>query len=227
MGDAGELALQALWITLQVALGATLLVALPGIALGRLLARREFRGKSLVETLVALPLVLPPTAVGYLVLRLFARDGPLGREVLGFDPDVLLTRRGAILATAAMSLPLVARTARVAFEAVPVRLELMARSLGLTPRQVLARVTLPLARGGLLAALLLGFSRALGEFGATVVVAGNIPGRTQTLSIAIFDAIQVGREGAALALIGVSTLLAFATVWTVELLLRRAPRPLR
>jgi molybdate transport system permease protein len=213
-------ALSALAVSLRVALGATALVLLPGIALGRLLARSQFPGKSAVETFVALPLVLPPTAVGYLVLRLFARDGPLGQRVLGFDPDVILTWRGAVIASAVMALPLVARTARVAFEGVPARLELMGRSLGLSRARTLWRITLPLARGGLAAAALLGFSRALGEFGATVVVAGSIPGRTQTLSIAIFEDIQLGRGGRALAMIGVSTLLAFATVWTVEALLR-------
>lgn len=215
-------ALEALGITLVVAAGATLVVLVPGVLLGLLLARRSFRGKSLVETVVALPLVLPPTAIGYLLLRLLGRQGLLGERALGFDLDLLFTRKGAVLAAAVMSLPLVARTARVAFEGVPPRLEAMGASLGLSRARVFASVTLPLARRGLVAAAVLGFARALGEFGATVVVAGNIPGRTQTLSLAIFEDIQLGRDDRALALVGVSTLLAFATIWCVEWLQRPA-----
>ena len=210
-----------LLVTLRVAAGATACLALPALALGWLLARREFAGKSVVETLVALPLVLPPTAIGYLLLALFARSGPLGRETLGFDPGVLFTARGATLASAIVALPLAARTARIAFEGVDPRLERMGQSLGLGRLAVLASITLPLARRGLLAALLLGFSRALGEFGATVIVAGNIPGRTQTLALAIFTDIQLGDTRHALGLVGLCVLIAFATVFTVERLLRR------
>lgn len=212
----------ALVLTLQVAACSTALVALPALALGRLLARREFRGRSLVEALAALPLYCPPTAFGFLLLRAFRRDGPLGEQALGFDLDVLLTWRGAVLASALMSFPLVVRTARVAFENVPPRLEHMAASLGASRAQVLWRVTLPLARNGLIAALLIGFSRALGEFGATVIVAGNIPGRTQTLATGIFDALQVGDDARAVQLAGWSALLGFAAVWTSEWFLRRS-----
>ena len=214
--------LDALRVTLQVASVATLLSAPVGIALGHLLARKNFAGKSIVETIVALPLVLPPTAIGYLLLRLFASRGWLGVETLGFDPDVLLTWRGAVLAAATMSLPLIARTARVAFEGVPPRLETMGESLGLSRASVFARITLPLARRGLIAALLLGFCRALGEFGATIVVAGNIPGRTQTLALAIFDDMQLGRDEHALQLIGISVAIAFACIFVVERLQSRA-----
>lgn len=212
--------IEVLGVTLRVAASATALVAVPALALGYLLARRDFRGRSLVETLVALPLVLPPTAIGYLLLELFARRGPLGSQTLGFDPGVLFSARGAVLASAVMSFPLATRTARVAFEGVEPRLERMGQSLGLSRLAVFALVTLPLARRGLLAALLLGFSRALGEFGATVIVAGNIPGRTQTLALAIFSDIQLGDTRHALGLVGVCVLLAFATVFTVEHLLR-------
>lgn len=215
---------QALGVSLRVAASATLLAAPPALALGWLLARRTFRGKSLVETLVALPLVLPPTAVGYLLLRAFGRGGPLSREVLGFDPDVLLSFRGAVLAAAIMSLPLIARSARAAFEGVPARLETMARTLGWSRTRVFLGLTVPQARAGLSAALVLGFGRALGEFGATIVVAGNLPGRTQTLALSIFDAIQVGAGERALAAIALSGVLAFALVATVELLERRARR---
>jgi molybdate transport system permease protein len=213
---------EAVRVSLEVAGAATLLVLGPAVAIGWLLARRDFPGKALVETFVALPLVLPPTAVGYAILRLAARDGWLGEARLGFETDLLLTRKGAVLAAAVMSLPLAARTARVAFEAVPARLEAMARSLGMSGARTFATVTLPLARRGLLAAAVLGFGRALGEFGATVVVAGNIPGRTQTLALAIFDDIQVGRGDRALFLLGVSALLAFAVIFSVERLQRSA-----
>jgi molybdate transport system permease protein len=216
-------------VTLVVAGGATALVALPALATGYLLARREFRGKSVAETIVALPLVLPPTAVGFLLLSLFAYDGPLGARALGFDAGVLLTWKGAVLASAVMAFPLVARTARVAFEGVEPRLERMGHSLGLSRSQVLRRITLPLARRGVLAALALGFGRALGEFGATVVVGGNNAGRTETLSLAIFNEIEAGHDARAMQLVGVAALVAFALVFCVERLLRprsaeRAPR---
>ena len=212
-----------LLLTLKVALATTLVTVPFGAGLGFLLARRRFPGRSLVETLVALPLVLPPTAVGYLLLRLLARDGALGVKSLGVDLDLLLTWKGAVLAAAVMSLPLVARTARVAFEEVNPRLEGIARTLGLGPLRTFWEITLPLARRGLLAAALLGFARALGEFGATVIVAGNIPGRTQTLALAIFSDLQSGDDRRAVWLVGITVALAFAAVFAVEALLRRRP----
>ena len=161
--------------TLLWAALATLVVAAPGTVLAYLLARRSFPGKKLVSTLVSLPLVLPPTAVGYLLLKLLADAGPLGREALGFDPDILLTWRAVVLACAVMAFPLYVRTARVSFEAVDPRLEDLARTLGYRRATVWATVTLPLAARGLAAAGILAFTRALGEFGATVMIAGNIP----------------------------------------------------
>ena len=213
-----------LLLSLKVAACATAVILPPGILVGLLLARRDFPGRSLVETITALPLVLPPTAVGYVLLRALARNGPLGERRVGFDLDLLLTWKGAALASAVMALPLVARTSRVAFEQIDPRLEAMARTMGSGPLRAFVEVTLPLARRGLLAAALLGFSRALGEFGATVIVAGNIPGRTRTLALAIFDDIQTGRDQEALVLVGITVALAFATVWTAELLMRDRPR---
>lgn len=205
-----------LGLTLQVATVATLLTAVPGIALGYGLARYEFRGKAWVSSLVTLPLVLPPTAMGFLLLRLLAVDGPLGRHTLGFDLGILLTWKAAVVAGAVMSLPLVARTARVTFEGVDPRLEQAARSLGFRPWQVFLRVTLPLARRGLLAALILGFTRAVGEFGATVTLAGNIPGRTQTLASAIYSAQQGGHIERADQLMLVALALGLAAIWSSE-----------
>ncbi len=214
-------ALVALALSAKVALVATLVILPFGVALGWLLARREVPGKAVIETLAALPLVLPPTAVGYLLLRLLARDGALGGRTLGFDLDLLFTWKGAVLAAAVMSFPLVVRTARVAFEEVDPRLEAMARTLGLGPWRAFFEVTLPLARRGLAAAAVIGFTRALGEFGATVIVAGNIPGKTQTLALAIFSDLQIGRDAEATTLVAITVVLAFVALWTVEILTRR------
>ncbi len=209
-------------LSLRVAAVATALVLVPATFAGYALARWQFRGKALLSALVGLPLVLPPTAVGFLLLRLLAVDGPLGRETLGFDLGILLTWKAAALAAAVMSLPLVARTARVAFEAVEPRLEAVSRSLGHGP--VVAaffQVTLPLAARGLSAALILGFTRALGEFGATVTVAGNIPGRTQTLASAIFAAQQTGDLQRADALMLLALAVGLVAIVAAEML---APR---
>ncbi|MEM9558167.1 MAG: molybdate ABC transporter permease subunit [Acidobacteriota bacterium] len=214
--------LDILLLTLRVAAVSTALVLGPAVALGYLLARHDFRGKRLVSALVGLPLVLPPTAVGFLLLRLLAVDGPLGRERLGVDLGLLLSWKGAVLAAAAMSIPLVARTARVAFEAVDPRLETMAQTLGYGRVGTFVRVTLPLAGRGLAAAAILGFTRAVGEFGATVTVAGNIPGRTQTLAAAIFSAQQVGDEARADVLMLVALAIGLAAIWIAEALAPRA-----
>ena len=212
-------AVAALLLTLRVASTATLLVLVPGTALAYLLARRDFPGKGLVSALVGMPLVLPPTAVGFLLLELLADDGPLVR--LGLDLDVLLTWKAAVLASATMAVPLVVRTARVAFEGVDPRLEMMARSLGQRPLPVFVRHTLPLAGRGLAAAAILGFTRAVGEFGATVTLAGNIPGRTQTLASAIYAAQLIGDERQAAVLLAVAIGLGLAAILASERLVRR------
>ena len=210
-----------LLLTLQIAAAATLLVVGPATAIGYLLARHEFPGKRVLSAIVGLPLVLPPTAIGYLMLRAFATDGVLGRERLGFDLDVLLTRRGAVLAAVAMSFPLVARTARVTFEGVDPQLEMMARTLGHGRIATFVRVSLPLARRGLLAAAILGFTRAVGEFGATATVAGIIPGRTETLASAIFAAQSVGDDQRAYLLMVVALVAGFVAILVAESLSRR------
>ncbi len=210
-----------LWLSLKVAGLATLVVVVPGFLVGLALSRREFPGKAVVETIVELPLVLPPTAVGYMLLLTFGRDGPLGRDTLPFDPGILFTWRAAVIAAAVMALPLVARTARIAFDGVDPRLERMAASLGMSRWRVKWSVTLPIAGRGLMAAALLGFTRALGEFGATAIVAGNIEGKTQTLALAIFNDINEAHEERARALVVIAVVIAFAAISLVGWLQRR------
>lgn len=208
--------------TLGVSTLGTLLIVPGGVALGWLLARRAWPGKAIVETLVALPLVIPPVATGLVLLKLFGRRGVLGRffeHVLGVE--IVFTWKAVVIATAVMSLPLLVRSARVAFEEVPRRLEQVARTLGAGPWRAFFTVTLPLARRGLLAGVVLAFARALGEFGATAMVAGIIPGETITLSLGIYQNVQLGHDDAALAMLAVSVALAFAAVTTSEWLLRR------
>jgi len=205
-----------LWAAISCAV-----VAIPGVALAYVLARRSFLGKNVLSTLTTLPLVLPPTAVGYLLLRLLANDGWLGESILGIDLGILLTWKAVIIACSVMSFPLFVRTARVAIEEVEPRLESMSRSLGQGPGRTFCRVTLPLAARGLIAAALLAFTRSLGEFGATIIIAGNIPGQTQTLASALFSAQQAGNEGAANQLLWVALLVGFATVYATERLTRK------
>jgi molybdate transport system permease protein len=212
--------LEVLRSTFTWAAMATALVMVPGTLVAYLLARREFPGKTALSTLFSLPLVLPPTAVGYLLLRLFAYDGVLGEGTLGLDLDVILTPRAVVLACAVMATPLVVRTARVSFEGVDPRYEEMARTLGHGRVATFFRFTLPLARRGLIAALILGFTRAVGEFGATIILAGNIPGRTQTLATAIFSAQQAGREGEANVLLAIALVAGFVAVYAAEHLSR-------
>ena len=200
---------------------AVLLMLPPGLLLAWVLARRQWRGKSLVETAVALPLVMPPVATGLILLKLVGRRGAVGRLLQEAGIDVVFTWRAVVLAMAVMSFPLLVRSARVAFEGVPTRLEQIARTLGASDARVFFTITLPLALRGLLAGVLLAFARALGEFGATILVAGNIPGRTTTLSLAIYQLVQLGQDSVAYRLMAVSVVIAFAAVWTSEWFLQR------
>jgi molybdate transport system permease protein len=165
---------------------------------------------------------MPPVATGLILLKILGRHGPVGGFLhRHFDLDIVFTWRGVLVALGVMSFPLLVRSARVAFEEIDPRLEQIARTLGAGELRVFGTITLPLASRGLAAGMLLAFARALGEFGATIMVAGNIPGRTSTLSLAIFDSVQLGQDDRALRLLGVSVLLAFAAVWTGEWLARR------
>lgn len=205
-----------------VAAFSTLLILPFGLALAWLLARRDWPGKSVVETLVALPLVMPPVATGLLLLKLLGRRGPLGGWFEAHPGwEIIFTWRGVVAATAVMSFPLLVRTARVAFEGVNPRLEQVARTLGAGPWRVFTTVTLPLAARGLVAGALLAFARALGEFGATIMVAGYIPGKTATLALSIYHLVQLGHDDEALALLAVSVAIAFGAVWASEWFLRR------
>lgn len=216
--------LSILLLTLRVAALATLLILPVGIGAAYLMSRRHGVGRTLVETLLTLPLVLPPTAVGFLLLELLRGSGPIGRLLDRAGIELLFTWKAVVLATAVMSFPLLVRPALAAFEEVDPRLLGMARSLGSGKAAVFVRVALPLAWRGVLAGALLAFSRALGEFGATILVAGSIPGRTRTLALAIFQRTQIGQDGAAMRLVAVVVVLAFGAVWTTELLTRRRTR---
>lgn len=215
-------------LTLKVGFAAVAMILLPGVALGYALARWRFPGRALVKALVLLPMVLPPVAIGLLLLHLFARGAPLGRlatTLLGHP--LLLTWQAAAIAAAVMSFPLLVLGAQNAFAAVPRRLERVAASLGASPRSVLLRVTLPLAARGILHGVVFAFARALGEFGATTLVAGHIPGRTETLALAIYARIDRFDDADALRLSLLSVLLALLFTGLAELLLRddrSAPR---
>jgi len=215
---------QVAWFTTWVAAAGTALILAPGVALGWLLARRDWRGKLLVETLVALPLVMPPVATGLILLKLLGRRGILGHafERL-FGTEVVFTWRAVVVATAVMSFPLLVRTARLALEGVNPRYEQVARTLGAGPWRTFWTITLPLAARGLVAGAVLAFARALGEFGATIMVAGFIPGRTATLSTSIYHLVQLSRDDEAWGLLAISVGLAFGALWLSEWLLRRRP----
>jgi molybdate transport system permease protein len=212
---------QIVGFTLRMALAGLALVLPPGLALAWCLAKHQWPGKTLVETLVTLPLVLPPVVTGLVLLDFFGRHGVGGwlHRVLGVD--VVFTWRAVAAAVAAMSLPLLVRAARTAFEEVDVKYEQLARTLGAGEWRIFFTITLPLARRGVLAGVLLAFARALGEFGATITVAGNIPGRTTTLPVAIYEAVQADEDGHAWTLAAVAAVIAFVAVYLSEQLSRR------
>ncbi|HYS53841.1 MAG TPA: molybdate ABC transporter permease subunit [Thermoanaerobaculia bacterium] len=204
--------------TLQSALISTAIVVPIGLAISWALARLEWPGKSIVETMVALPLVMPPVATGLILLKLFGRRGPFD----GFF-DIVFTWRAVVIAMIVMSMPLFVRSARVALEEVNVRYEHVARTLGASEPRVFFAITLPLALRGIVAGTVLALVRAIGEFGATIVVAGNIPGRTTTISLAIFNRIELGKDAEAYRLLVVSVIIAFAALWINEAVVRRRP----
>jgi len=182
-------------LTLRVAGFATLLTLVVGVAVALLFARHAFRGREILDAVCTLPLVMPPTVLGYYLIVLIGRRGWIGEwiyENLGIS--LMFTWQGAVLASAVVAFPLVYKSARAAFESVDRQLENAARTLGASELRVLFAVTIPLAWRGILAGTMLAFARAMGEFGATLMVAGNIPGKTQTLSLAVYDAVQAGQD---------------------------------
>ena len=209
-------------LTVTVALAATLVMLPPGIALAWWLARTQSRFRSVVETLVALPLVLPPVATGYLLLRLMGRRGPLGAWLDRIGVEVIFTWKAVLIAMVVMGLPLLVRTARTGFEQGTRRYEQIAETLGAGPWRVFVTISLPLAGRAVLAGALLGFSRALGEFGATIVVAGSIPGETRTLAVAMYGYLETGRDADATMLLVASLCIALVAVWVSNRLSREA-----
>jgi molybdate transport system permease protein len=201
-------ALSALTLSVRVAVVATLLNAALGIPLAYLLARGAFRGRVLVDLLVTLPLVLPPTVTGYYLIALLGRRGWLGAPLYALTGwSVAFTWYAAVVAATVMALPLLVRTARAAIESVDHELEKAARTLGRSEWRTVLEVTLPLARNGIIAGLVLAFARALGEFGATLMLAGNIPGKTTTVPLAIYTAVETGETGEAVGLVLALTVL--------------------
>ncbi|MDQ7955613.1 MAG: molybdate ABC transporter permease subunit [Pseudomonadota bacterium] len=190
-----------LWLTLKVALLATLFAGAAGIALGWWMARRRFPGHALADAVLVLPMVLPPTVLGYYLIVLVGRNGVIGQWLdRWFGITLLFTWQGAVLAAAVVSLPLIYKAARAAFEETDNRFAQAARTLGAGEWEVFWRISLPLALRGIGAGLALTFARAMGEFGATLMIAGNLPGRTQTLSVAVYAAVQAGDDRLALTL---------------------------
>jgi molybdate transport system permease protein len=208
---------QILGLTLRTAALATLLIVPPGLAVAWLLARYRWRGKSLVETLVALPLVMPPVATGLILLQLLGRRGPIGRH-LPFD--IVFTWRAVVIAMMVMSFRC-SCARRGSRSRKSIRASNRSPTLGARDARVFATITLPLAARGIASGMLLAFARAIGEFGATILVAGNIPGRTTTLSLAIYNLVQLGRDGDAFRLLAISVVVAFTAVWVTEAFLRR------
>lgn len=200
-------------------------IALPiAILTAWALARGRFPGRALAETLVSLPLVLPPVATGLILLRLFGLRSPVGRALDAIGLEIIFTWKAVVLAMAVMSFPLIVRAVRAGIEQVDHRYEQVAATLGAKPLRVFVTITLPLASRAVAAGALLGFSRALGEFGATIMVAGSIPGRTRTLAVGIYDFVETGHEDRAIALLTVSLLLSFGAIFLSNVIATRGAR---
>lgn len=206
-----------LYLSLKVAFFATALSFVVGLSIAWMLARLDFPGKSLIGSLVMLPMVLPPTVLGYYLLVIIGRQGPIGRALQDwFGISLVFTWEGAVIASSLVSVPLLVRAAQAAFEGVDRSLENAARTLGRSEVAVFLTVTVPLAWRGILAGTALAFARALGEFGATLMVAGNIPAQTQTMPVAIYDAVQSGNTPLANVLVAIVTVTAIAVLLVLD-----------
>lgn len=211
------------WFTVLCAAAATALMLPAGVVLAWLLARGRFPGRTLVETFISLPLVMPPVATGLILLMLLSRRGSIGRLLERVGIDIVFTWKAVVLAMGIMGLPLLVRTARAGFEQVNARYEHVAATLGAPPLRVFFTISLPLAWPSVLSGALLAFARALGEFGATIVVAGSIPGETRTLAVAIYSFAETGQDAQALRLVLVSAGIAFVALWAANWFVQRRP----
>ena len=215
----------ALILSIKAALLSLIFILPLGLLFGWVLAKSSFRGKSFLNTVVMLPLVLPPVVSGYLLLILFSKRGPIGHILFRlFGLEIVFSWMAVVLAVSVISFPLLVRGIVIAMEGVSPQLESAARTLGANPLKVFFTVTLPLSYRGIVGGALLGFSKSLGEFGATMMVAGNIPGKTQTLSLAIFNYVQIGQDMSAYRLVFLSTVIAFSTLWVSERLYLKSSR---
>ncbi len=207
----------ALSLSLKVAGWATALNLIFGVSVGYFLARSRFFGRDLLDTLLTLPMVMPPTVLGYYLLVLMGRRSAFGSWLYDtFGINLIFTWQGAVIAATVVAFPLVFKPARAAFEAVDAELEQAARVLGVSEISIFFRITLPLAWRGILAGVLLAFARALGEFGATLMVAGSIPGKTQTLSIAVYEAVQAGKDDTANMLVVITSIVCIVVLLTAS-----------
>lgn len=212
---------QALRLSLQVASIATLVVSVTGIALGFILAKRNFRTKELLDSILTLPLVLPPTVTGYYLLVLLGRRGLLGQYIYKLTGwTVTFTWQAAVIAASVIALPLMVKSARAAIESVDPQYEIASYTLGKSEFQTFLRITLPLAKRGIIAGIILSFTRALGEFGATLILAGNIPGKTQTMPLAIYEAVISGEDVRAQMLALLLTVVSVAVIYITNKLSR-------
>lgn len=213
-----------LLLSLKVASLATLFAAVLGIATAYWLSRRQSAWSDLIDSILTLPMVLPPTVIGYYLLVLFGRRGWLGPFLSDLGIELVFTWQGAVIAATVVAFPLVLKGARAAFQMVDAQYQDAARVLGVSELAIFFRVTLPLASRGIIAGVLLAFARALGEFGATLMIAGSIPGRTQTLSIAIYEAVQAGDDDMATLLVAITSVTCVLVLWVSSRLLQGGNR---
>lgn len=207
----------ALILSIKVALLSLIVMFPPGLLVGWLLAKRDFPGKSLLNTFVMLPLVLPPVVSGYLLLILLSKHGLIGGFLFNvFNLELVFSPFAVVIAVSIISFPLLVLGIVTGMESVPVELENTARTLGASPIKVFWTITLPLASRGIIGGAILGFSKSLGEFGATLMVAGNIPGKTQTMALSIYHAVQLGQDITVYRLVFISTVVAFIAIWLTE-----------